>query len=416
MYPCREYEQVSLPIAAILGRRGQLDIYPEVAGHGLFDIDYRRGQLVLRAKGHVGLIPISDRIAIHVQPRAPLGNLLYMIWRAGYRPGGLEGFLRGYRATPGTLDGPEALYVHAFVSALKAILGSGPLKRFLELDTETDARGRMLLSKTVSRFRARGIAHRHVFRQNVLTTDNLENRIVKHTSLRLLKHFVCHESGLKLARSIARFLEPLTTVDADALTPEFVARRAPASIRSLPNSHLFYASALWLAYLIATRSGVSMEHLGSASFETLVINVSQVFERYVRQLCEEAAASAHAACTVYDGNLRPVPLFSGGQYLTQPDFYFARNGNYIAVADAKYKPKVSTEDRYELLAFCQALGVKKAAFLCPCLPDQQLVNHQGTTRAGHEVYVVRIDLAARDMAAEEQRFKAALSATLRLPP
>ena len=118
---------------------------------------------------------------------------------------------------------------------------------------------------------------------------------------------------------------------------------------------------------------------------------------------------------MFDGNRTSVPLFiNSKKYSTQPDYYFRRHTTNVAVADAKYKLKIATEDRYALIAFCEALNVTKAAFVCPHYGTDPLVAHQGTTRSGIEIHVIRIDLNAMDLKAEENRFQTEIAASLGL--
>jgi 5-methylcytosine-specific restriction endonuclease McrBC regulatory subunit McrC len=206
-----------------------------------------------------------------------------------------------------------------------------------------------------------------------------------------------------------------TSVNSGAATKLNVSREAIGLIRGLPRRYHFYEPALWLAYLIATKSGVLMESVGRARFDSLIVDMALVFENYVRKLCEEAVSRQFIGCQVFDGNKRAVPLFcTGAMFTTQPDYYFCRSGKCVAVADAKYKPKLSTQDRYEVLAFCESLGVSKAAFVCPQVGNSPVVAHHGTTRGGRELYVLSIDLGARDMLAEERRFQVQLGKTLGL--
>ena len=91
-----------------------------------------------------------------------------------------------------------------------------------------------------------------------------------------------------------------------------------------------------------------------------------------------------------------------------------RNGVSLGVADAKYKPRISSEDRYELLAFCEATGVVSGAFIAPIFGDEPGSDLHGTTLGGKTLYVVRVNLAAADMVAEEEKFLSNLSAVLGL--
>jgi len=416
VFSCKEHSNVTVPFRLLLDENGSLDLYPEVSGKGYFDIDYRQGQLSLRAKGFVGLIPLSDNVAIHVEPRAPIGNLLYMIWRAGVGLTTLEGFVRGYQDRPGEVDDAEELYVATFIRALREMKSRGILKKYASRETQFEKRGRLLIGPTVSRFHSRGLRQNHVFQVNDLTVNNRENQILKYTVDRLLRHFVRDPNqNREVARDLLEIDTLFRDVDSSAINPSVVAREVVRLIRGLPNSHKFYEPALWLCYLIAIKAGITMEQVGRAKFESVIIDVSKVFEHYVRKLCEEAADSHFGGCRVFDGNRQQVPLFvTNNTFLTQPDYYFRRDRIALALADAKYKPKIDTEDRYALVAFCEALNVKKSAFVCPQFGEQPLNDHQGTTRGGIEIHVVRIDLNAADLHAEELRFKSELATALGL--
>jgi 5-methylcytosine-specific restriction enzyme subunit McrC len=415
VYACKEHEPLAIPLRDLLTESGNLDMYPEIAGRGYFDIAVRQGSLLLRATRFVGLIPISDRIAVHVSPKAPIANLIYMVWRAGKELDGLSDFIRGYQEEPGAITTPEELYVKSFISALHTLRRLGPMKRYQRRETDTELKGRLMVMPSVSRFTARGYRHRHVFEVFDHSTDIAENRILKHTAERLLRHFIAQPAGdnSAVATELKSVLTLLPGVDANAVDAVTVARRVPGLMRSLPSTHRFYEPALWLSYLISTRSGVSMDMLGRAHFETVIIDVSLVFENYVRKICLERAVTHLAGCEILDGNRWPIPLFTtSAKHNVHPDLYFRRQGRIVAVADTKYKPEPSTPDRYELLAFCEALGVTNAAFVCPKTGAEPTITNYGTTKSGRKIDVLRIDLAQRDMGSEEDRFVTSLSHTL----
>jgi len=274
-----------------------------------------------------------------------------------------------------------------------------------------------MLSKTVSRFRSHGVAHRQVFSVFDHSVDIAENRILKHTAERLVNHFRSDTStqGKGTHTELRCVLDQFGQVDSTRVQPEEVARLMSGLVRGLPPTHRFYEPALWLSYLIATKSGILMEKTGRARFETVLIDVATVFEAYVRKLCEEAAMTDLGGCRVHDGNKFTVPLFADhSSYSTKPDVYFKRGGVALALADMKYKPSLKAEDRYEILGFCEALKVDVAAFICPRFATEADVSLHGTTPGGRKVYVLAIDLAAKDMATEEKRFTALLGKTLGL--
>lgn len=416
-YRCGEYETVNLPIGDLVGANGELHVFPEANTGRFFDIDYAKGKLSLRSKGIVGLIPISEKVAIHVSPRAPIANLLYMTWRAGSRPESLAGFIRGYQTAPTTLEDPEDLYLRAFLDMLQQVERAGLLRRYRRRETTTELRGRLLVNPTVTRFRAKGVRHRNVFEVHEHTVDNPENRILKFVIQRLANHVrgrVDPQSRQDFAR-LRKSLELFEMVDASKASPEGIARQTPALVRGLPRSHQSYEPVLWLCHLIATRSGVLMETTGQNRFETLLIDVGVVFENYVRRICEDFADEHLGGCRVLNGNKRPVYLFiDNRRHEAHPDCYFKRGGTCLALADAKYKRRIDANDRYEVLGFCEALQVDMAAFICPMTEGLAATELHGTTARGRRLFVLPIDLSVCDMEAEERRFASELGTVLGL--
>lgn len=415
-YPCEEFGEVAVPLSDLL-TNGELDIYPEVASRGYFDIAYRRGSLILNAKRFVGLIPISDKVAIHVHPRAPIANLMWLIWRSGAKLPRLEGVIRGYATRSGDIDTPEALYVDVFVGALEKMASGFVLKRYRRDETENEWNGRLNISRSVGRFYSRGVKHRHVFEPTELTADNLENQIIKHTAVRLLRHLGQSPTRTKneLARRLSNAIAPLRSVDDRSIYAALIAKETPRLLRGLSAAYAHYETPLWLAYLIATNSGVVVERFGPTRLESLVINVAEVFEAYVRRVCVEAQRDV-LDCRVEDGNERPLRLFAqGGSFPIKPDIYFVRGGTIPAVADAKYKQKPSEEDRYALLAYCEATGAQRGAFILPAEAGRSENEYSGTSLGGKRIEVIRVNLAAPDLRVEEARFLTSIGSLLGVP-
>ena len=233
IHPCYEHSDVAIPIKDLLGPDGGLDIYPDISGKGYFDIDYRKGELVLKAKGFVGLIPISDRLAIRVEPRTPIANLMYMIWRSGGEMKSLKSYVRTYRELPGTVADPERLYVSTFISAMTGVRGAGLLKQYLHRESERETRGRLLLGQTVSRFRSHGVRHLHVFDVTDHTVNNLANRILKATAMRLLRRVRTDHASFETgaAESLRDLLKLFEPVGVGLLLPEEIARETPRIVR-----------------------------------------------------------------------------------------------------------------------------------------------------------------------------------------
>jgi 5-methylcytosine-specific restriction enzyme subunit McrC len=414
--PCEEFGEVLVPFRDLL-REGELDIYPEVASRGFFDIDYRKGGLVLKASRYVGLIPINDRLAIHVRPRVTIAHLLHIIAQSGDAPTSIGSFSRGYSLSPMRIDSPETVYIDSFVAAVQRLRAEGLLKKYVRREQRQAIRGRLLVSRSVASSFSRGMRHRPVFEVHEFSHDCVENQILKATSQQLCRF--CERSGIdrlsESRRILAVFLRELSNVSDRDLSPDVLARIVPTLIRDLPRRHRSYEFGLWLSMLLALRAPVSLETLGSTRFDTLVVDVSGVFERYMRKLLVMAQRSHWPQRRIMDGNRAPIPLFTRGLGVeTKPDIYVIDSGRPVAVLDVKYKLAPSREDRYELLAFCEALGVQRAAFICPQPGDGPLREHHGTTRGGTCLEVIRFKLHASDCLAEESRFADAVGDFLSL--
>lgn len=412
VYACEEHGEVDVPLGELL-TDGALDVYDEVANKGFFDISHRRGRLVLRATKFVGLIPLSDRVAIHVRPKVPIANLAHMICRAGVAPDALRNAMRTYAAQASDVDTPELLYRFAFLHALEDVSRLGVLKQYTKEENDREWKGSLSVSRSVSRYYSRGIKYRHAFTQTKLTADNTANRIIKRYAERVLQTVQTdpHRDLAERVKGARALLTLLSSVDSSKLLLEDVLDSPRTTIRSLPLSHGHYEAPLWFSYLIASRSGISLEEMGPVRLESVVVDMSVVFENYVRRLCQDARDTVLRS-RVTDGNKEPRPLFREGRtHSISPDIYFERDGKVIALADAKYKVKPSEADRYEVIAYCEATGAKHAAFISPLVPGAAAVETIGKTER-FALSMIRIDLSNPDIAREESNFIAALASAL----
>jgi 5-methylcytosine-specific restriction enzyme subunit McrC len=357
---------------------------------------------------------LADYVPGHIIGKFLQGCILEDVARVG---GGLG--KDGYAEDPVAACDIEDVYANSFLAALSSLRRGGLLKRYVTKETDQELRGRLLLTKSINRQYARGSKSSPIFELSEHTVDIDENRLLKGTAERLKGHFLARggAKNIAIAKRLHEIVQLMVGVTSLAQIGPAAVRRIPILLRRLPPSHDFYEPALWLSYLVAMGRSVKMEVLGQARFETLIVDVSAVFEQYVRKLLQEARQRNFPEIEVIDGNEYPVPLFvTGITHKTHPDYYFRSRQTLVALADAKYKPEPSAQDRYEVLAFCEALGVQRAAIICPRTQPGPRVIHHGTTRAGRQISIVRIDLAAADLAKEESDFTKAIAEILQLSP
>lgn len=404
VFPCEEFSEVEVP-ADLLYVGSRIDIYPELSR--FFDVDYRSGRIVLVAKSNVGLIPVNDRVAIHVIPRFPIANLFYVIQRAESKLRFAAGHLRSYDISSRTGLDPSSVVGNHLVEMLSHVRREGLLRRYVDRSLDNRVDGALMLSETVSRYYSAGIRHRQVRRVTELSSDIEENQLLKSAVHRLGRFYAgasdktVRSRGVAATEALAQLFDGVSRFDAH---PRSIRQALPQYIKRLPVHHRPYASMLWLAYVIETGHGLSIEKLGPATLDTFVVNLADVFEDYVRRVVIDNIETILPGYAVRNGNNEQVPLFVQGQsFKVKPDIYLTRPGKRTVVLDAKYKPAIKPPDRYEVMAFCEALGAKTAIVLSPAIggPATELL---GRTTGGIEFHIVRIDLGATDMRVAEVEF------------
>jgi len=137
--------------------------------------------------------------------------------------------------------------------------------------------------------------------------------------------------------------------------------------------------------------------------------MAELFEEYVRKTISSRIDDLLPGARVKNGNVEQVPLFKqGGANQVQPDIYVMKDQATVAVIDAKYKPTISAADRYEVLAFCEALQCKIAILVSPSNGDMT-ESFMGETLGGVRMFHLFFDVTANDLDKAEQIFSACLS-------
>lgn len=414
VYSCREFDTVDIPFDDIV-HAGRVDVYPQAVGRGFFDIDYRAGHLVLAAKNHVGLIPLNDRVAIHVLPRFPTSNVAHILSRSDPALRFIDPFVRRYALSLGKVANPEELFGPHLLQFSDQLQRHGLLRRYCAFDTEIPTSGMLLFSPTVERYTSRGIRHRHVRRETILTEDLPENQLIKMALLKLTSYFSSKEGTAskqyaKQAKQLLVFFDRVSNLYSRTSLLE---RDISKFVVGLPNSFGWYVPLLWTAYLVEGARGIHVERLGAVQFDTFVVNMAEVFEGYVRTVIRENIDDIKVGGLLRDGNKTPIPLFKyGEEFVVKPDIYLLSGSATELVLDVKYKPEIKAADRYEILAFCEALQVKRAVLVYPSIDSHPRASHLGTTLGGISLYTVQVNLGADDLAKEEKAFVGRLNAVL----
>ena len=163
----------------------------------------------------------------------------------------------------------------------------------------------------------------------------------------------------------------------------------------------YYTEPLWAAFAVLQGALPDVSSDGTVRLESLIIDVSMVFEAFVRRELEEGLTAR--GYVVEDGNKTPSPFFAAGDRLVvKPDIVVRREGKPLLVLDAKYKRKPTEQDRYELLSFMDALGAAAGGFICPAHGVERS-RLMGETASGKVMFSLRYDLGAVDSDDEAKR-------------
>lgn len=403
VFPCREFEPVEMPLDHLISD-GQLRLYPEAEKY--FDLDYRAGRLVVAPKSFIGLIPINDQVAIHVLPRFPIDNIFYLLRRSSAALRFIDGHIRSYGLRNEENDDPIEILASQFCTVAQKLFRLGLLRHYVASRDPLPFSGTLDVTDTVISFRSKGISYRHSWQADELTEDIAENALIKSALIRVVDYLAVKSDAttkkhLGILRSLLPEFDGVRPIDSGVVLNE---GHIAKLIGRLPMSHKEYSSIIWLSYLIHARRGLSIEAIGKVSFDTFVVNLADVFEDYLRVIITEHFMRLGSRYSVKDGNKNQVPLFANSdQYKVKPDIYVADGKQSLAVLDAKYKPSIKPADRYEVIAFCEALQVKRALILSPVVGSDCL-NQLGRTPGGIEFWNAKINLSANKMADEERRF------------
>lgn len=397
---CEEFSEVAVRLSSLI-QDGELRIDPRIAAKGYLTASFKGGQVILRSTKYVGLIPLTPDVSIRVRPRAKISNLSLMLVRSQKAPTAISGFTRGYTAGFFRAENVEKLFGPSLVAQSLKVVTKGLVKRYETPERRTPWRGRYLAAETIRRHASKGIRYRHEFDQSVLTESTTDNFAIKEAIKLVADWYRKNDAKSPVNREASIALAGFQNVrdwgsGNRSLLASLAYRLSGRSIR--PD----YSDALWSAYAVLADSIPDVGTSGDLNLDSLIVNVSEIFEAYLRRELSDRLRCE--GFKIFDGWKRPSRFFAdGGSFSVHPDIIIEREGAIVAVLDAKYKPDVSEQDRYEVLSFMDVMGVDVGGFVCPAR-DSEMSRFMGTTISGKRLSNLRFDLAASDPELEAARF------------
>ena len=331
-------------IPALRGRLGDL---AEV----VYDVDGVR----LKARSHVGYIPVADDLQLVVMPKIKnFDDFFYVLERAGMTPKVWMDYTVFAELDESERQDAPLFLVRVLLRKLRLLKRDGFYRKALpRSETRTTVKGKIELTNTIRQCLIRGKPHQVHCAYFDSTVDIVENRFIKYTIWRLI------HAGLPgdLKRELRAFWRIFTSIPFDPTERYLTEIERVIRRRRLPSSRSYYIDILSLCFLIIENSTVIVRAGEDVRLSAFAIKMDDMFERYIRSVLSEAL---HPDFSVLDGNKARRPLFTDADKPSiTPDTMIYAGLKCLVVADTKYKEKdlPSAGDWYQAISYALALDV-----------------------------------------------------------
>jgi 5-methylcytosine-specific restriction enzyme subunit McrC len=329
---------------------------------------------------------------------------------------------RQYSETDPGLPSLMDVIAQAFVKAIELVVREGRLRQY-EYHKRTTAfpRGRIHLGDTLRKSQARGRYDTVISSAFEQTVDVPVNRLLKYALWKLASRYERMPKTRAVRRLLNRISAAFQAFDGVYLdhrlsfqTDHLV--RDPALLVPIRD---YYERAVWIAKLIVASAGIKIaSSSGNLILPTILLNLDDVFETYVRKVLQESAARSRKFAAL-DGNLNP-PLGASKRLFNQPALLGANakacpdvliidlmDESPRAIVEVKYKSIASMADRHDVtqtlvygLTYDCGVGILVHPKIGNGISGLQLVGRIGSII----LYQYAMDLEHADWAAMEAAF------------
>lgn len=407
-----ERQPVTLPISEVMDAQGVFKFVPEVRQRGYFDIDYRGNELVLVAGKFVGQIPLTSDICIHVKPKVPLSNLARLVTVANQPIHCLNFFRRKYALSLETSNSFLEGMAHSLTLSLKELDAEGVFREYKRKSELLAApKGKIEFSIYAKRSLVRAKPNAIACTYFLLTADTTLNRLIKRT-LSILGRTLGQlpQMNRRLLQEIEYFYDKFSSVKLDTNAGLLTQAEIEIQSRRIPELRAYYSDIIDICSVILREGSVEIgDSSGRFTMHSFVLSLEDTFERYIREILATSPELRSLGLLVLDGNRegRGMLFSDTNAYDAKPDYIIKSPTTNSLLGDAKYKTKLSENDRYQLISHALSFGSSNAFFVTPA----EDLSNTGASRVGlvgNKFPIVishyRFDLNAADLVAEEKKF------------
>lgn len=355
-------------------------------------IELREGfsEIELRVLGLVGYLPLTKDVVLNLRPKFPVLNLWKMLELADENYERILPVLRGYGPAP-TLP-PHQFLARAFCYFLSQILSLGICRDYVATDFQGYYRPRVDFGRTASRLLSRGDEIGVVGREFCFSRELRVNQLLKSACIEFARILPSSANWLKERDLVMDALNTLEDLPEATVRPgdEFLSLSLPILLRES------YSGALRVYSIYRGRSGLGFSYEAAGNdMPSFLFKLDDIFERFARNVLRDGLANV--GISVMDGN-KPeiqVPLFlDNGRFPIKPDAVIRHGEVVAAIAEMKYKRKLSEADRYQVISHVVASGARVGIWIHPKAEGEQAgLQYVGKLADGQEFYQYRLDIS-----------------------
>jgi 5-methylcytosine-specific restriction enzyme subunit McrC len=331
----------------------------------------------LTPAGHVGTI-VAPGCRLLIRPKIPVRNLFSLLDPTGPVP----------LAEDRTAAAPGDELLDLLAGQLARLLAERAARGLHRAYVERSVHGPFLqgrLDLPAQLRDAHGRKDRVHSRHEDFTADVPCNQVPRATAELVLRSTLL---GAAARTVLLRSLTPFAEISPVALGPESFAGAAADRLAEA------YRPLLDLCRLLAESLSPGAE-AGSCPCPAFLLDMERVFERYLTAHCVAAWDGVSGLATAVQPLLRPHAPVEGQPDLSmRPDLILERDGRPVLVVDAKWKRlphgALLTADVYQVLAYCAALGVGRAALVYPGRHSRRWEYRFERSPVQLEVYTLRV--------------------------
>ena len=316
----------------------------------------------IKAKNYVGILPISEEIVITVNPKAPIEDFLYILYKAQGRRVSIKDLKEIVQAGRRyAKEHPNVFHflIYVLLVELEKIKSFGFLKTSQYYTQDTVVKGKLLVKETINSW-LKGNKSKVICGNFELSKDNPQNQAVKFTLWMLLSLY-SHSLRDEIRNN---FFEKYRWFESIPLPRgiDFVDDIEEAiTYQTLPNSRSYYYDILNLCMFFITHSTLDYKSAKEVKVKSFVVDMNKVFEEYIYNVLREKLNEQYKV-----ERFQKRPLFDNSlKYEVEPDYLILKNHKPMIIADAKYKNEPTTDDFYQVLIYAERYDVMNGILIHP---------------------------------------------------